>query len=197
MIIGLTGGIGSGKSAAANFFQNEGVTVIDADQLAREVINPNSQGFQSVVDYFGSRIIGEDGSIDRAQLREEIFDDQDKKKALESITHPLVRDLMSKRIVSSTSPYLIIMVPLIFETNSMSAYNRILVIDCDATLQMKRASLRDNNSSEQIQKILDSQCSRSERLSIANDVIPNNDSLENLKTRSLAMHKFYLELCKK
>ncbi|MBL6703064.1 MAG: dephospho-CoA kinase [SAR86 cluster bacterium] len=197
MIIGLTGGIGSGKSAAANFFQNEGVTVIDADQLAREVINPNSQGFQSVVDYFGSRIIGEDGSIDRAQLREEIFDDQDKKKALESITHPLVRDLMSERIASSTSPYLIIMVPLIFETNSMSAYNRILVIDCDATLQMKRASLRDNNSSEQIQKILDSQCSRSERLSIANDVIPNNDSLENLKTRSLAMHKFYLELCKK
>ena len=137
MIIGLTGGIGSGKSAAANFFQNEGVTVIDADQLAREVINPNSQGFQSVVDHFGSRIIGEDGSIDRAQLREEIFDDQDKKKALESITHPLVRDLMSKRIASSTSPYLIIMVPLIFETNSMSAYNRILVIDCDATLQMK------------------------------------------------------------
>ena len=197
MIIGLTGGIGSGKSAAANFFQNEGVTVIDADQLAREVINPNSQGFQSVVDYFGSRIIGEDGSIDRAQLREEIFDDQDKKKALESITHPLVRDLMSERIASFASPYLIIMVPLIFETNSMSAYNRILVIDCDATLQMKRASLRDNNSSEQIQKILDSQCSRSERLSIANDVIPNNDSLENLKTRSLAMHKFYLELCKK
>jgi len=197
MIIGLTGGIGSGKSAAANFFQNEGVTVIDADQLAREVINPNSQGFQSVVDYFGSRIIGEDGSIDRAQLREEIFDDQDKKKALESITHPLVRDLMSERIASSASPYLIIMVPLIFETNSMSAYNRILVIDCDVTLQMKRASLRDNNSSEQIQKILDSQCSRSERLSIANDVIPNNDSLENLKTRSLAMHKFYLELCKK
>jgi len=197
MIIGLTGGIGSGKSAAANFFQNEGVTVIDADQLAREVINPNSQGFQSVVDYFGSRIIGEDGSIDRAQLREEIFDDQDKKKVLESITHPLVKDLMSERIASSTSSYLIIMVPLIFETNSMSAYNRILVIDCDVTLQMKRASLRDNNSSEQIQKILDSQCSRSERLSIANDVIPNNDSLENLKTRSLAMHKFYLELCKK
>lgn len=197
MIIGLTGGIGSGKSAAANFFQNEGVTVIDADQLAREVIKPNSQGFQSVVDYFGSRIIGEDGSIDRAQLREEIFDDQDKKKVLESITHPLVNDLMSERIASSTSPYLIIMVPLIFETNSMSAYNRILVIDCDVTLQMKRASLRDNNSSEQIQKILDSQCSRSERLSIANDVIPNNDSLENLKTRSLAMHKFYLELCKK
>ncbi|MBL6822914.1 MAG: dephospho-CoA kinase [SAR86 cluster bacterium] len=197
MIIGLTGGIGSGKSAAANFFHSEGVTVLDADQLAREVIEQNTPGFQSIVDYFGSDIIGEDGSIDRAKLRQEIFDDKEKKKAIESITHPLVRDLMAERIAASTSPYSIIMVPLIFETNSMSAYNRILVIDCDTKLQLERATLRDNNSSEQIQKILDSQCSRTERLSIANDVIPNNDSLENLKTRSLAMHKFYLGLCKK
>ena len=197
MIIGLTGGIGSGKSAAANFFHSEGVTVLDADQLAREVIEQNTPGFQSIVNYFGSDIIGEDGSIDRAKLRQEIFDDKEKKKAIESITHPLVRDLMAERIAASTSPYSIIMVPLIFETNSMSAYNRILVIDCDTKLQLKRATLRDNNSSEQIQKILDSQCSRTERLSIANDVIPNNDTLENLKTRSLAMHKFYLGLCKK
>jgi len=197
MIIGLTGGIGSGKSAAANFFHSEGVTVLDADQLAREVIEQNTPGFQSIVDYFGSDIIGEDGSIDRAKLRQEIFDDKEKKKAIESIIHPLVRDLMAERIAASTSPYSIIMVPLIFETNSMSAYNRILVIDCDTKLQLERATLRDNNSSEQIQKILDSQCSRTERLSIANDVIPNNDSLENLKTRSLAMHKFYLGLCKK
>ena len=197
MIIGLTGGIGSGKSAAANFFHSEGVTVLDADQLAREVIEQNTPGFQSIVDYFGSDIIGEEGSIDRAKLRQEIFDDKEKKKAIESITHPLVRDLMAERIAASTSPYSIIMVPLIFETNSMSAYNRILVIDCDTKLQLERATLRDNNSSEQIQKILDSQCSRTERLSIANDVIPNNDTLENLKTRSLAMHKFYLGLCKK
>ncbi|MDC1043102.1 dephospho-CoA kinase [Gammaproteobacteria bacterium] len=197
MIIGLTGGIGSGKSAAANFFHSEGVTVLDADQLAREVIEQNTPGFQSIVDYFGSDIIGEDGSIDRAKLRQEIFDDKEKKKAIESIIHPLVRDLMAERIAASTSPYSIIMVPLIFETNSMSAYNRILVIDCDTKLQLERATLRDNNSSEQIQKILDSQCSRTERLSIANDVIPNNDTLENLKTRSLAMHKFYLGLCKK
>ena len=197
MIVGLTGGIGSGKSAAANFFHSEGVTVVDADHLAREVIEQNTSGFQSIVDYFGSNILGEDGSIDRAQLRKEIFDDKEKKKVLESITHPMVRDLMAERIAASTSPYSIVMVPLIFETNSMSAYNRILVIDCDSKLQIERATLRDDNSSEQIQKILDSQCSRTERLSIANDVIPNNDSLENLKTRSLAMHKFYLGLCKK
>ena len=197
MIIGLTGGIGSGKSAAANFFQNEGINVIDADNLAREVIAQNTPGFKSVVDYFGSNIIDVDGSINRSKLRQEVFDNEQKKKVLESITHPLVRNLMEERIKTSKSSYSIIMVPLIFETKSMSAYNRILVIDCDPELQLERATLRDNNSREQIQKILDSQCSREQRLSIANDVIPNNDSLDDLKTRSLSMHKFYLGLIKK
>jgi dephospho-CoA kinase len=197
MIIGLTGGIGSGKSAVANFFQDEGITVIDADELAREVIDKNSPGYKSIVDYFGSKIIDSNGLIDRAFLRKEAFDDDKKKKVLESIIHPVVKDLMTKRIATSNSVYSIIMVPLIFETNSMSNYNRILVIDCDPKIQLERATLRDNNSNEQIQKIIDSQCSREERLSIANDVIPNNDSLENLKVRSLAMHKFYLGLSKK
>jgi dephospho-CoA kinase len=197
MIIGLTGGIGSGKSAVANFFQDEGITVIDADELAREVIDKNSPGYKSIVDYFGSKILDSNGLIDRAFLRKEAFDDDKKKKVLESIIHPLVKDLMTKRIATSNSVYSIIMVPLIFETNSMSNYNRILVIDCDPKIQLERATLRDNNSNEQIQKIIDSQCSREERLSIANDVIPNNDSLENLKVRSLAMHKFYLGLSKK
>ena len=197
MIIGLTGGIGSGKSAVANFFQDEGITVIDADELAREVIDKNSPGYKSIVDYFGSKIIDSNGLIDRAFLRKEAFDDDKKKKVLESIIHPLVKDLMTKRIATSNSVYSIIMVHLIFETNSMSNYNRILVIDCDPKIQLERATLRDNNSNEQIQKIIDSQCSREERLSIANDVIPNNDSLENLKVRSLAMHKFYLGLSKK
>ena len=194
MIVGLTGGIGSGKSAAANFFQNEGITVIDADGLSREVIEEGTPGFMSIVDYFGSKIIDSDGSINRAHLRKEVFDDGKKKKLLESIIHPLVRDLMVKKIAASKSPYSIVMVPLIFETNSMSNYNRILVIDCDPKLQIERATLRDNNSKAQIQKIMNSQCSREERISIANDIIPNNDSLENLKIRSIAMHKFYLGL---
>jgi dephospho-CoA kinase len=108
-----------------------------------------------------------------------------------------VRDLMTERITMAQSSYSIVMVPLIFETNSMSNYNRILVIDCDPSLQLERATARDNNSKDQIQKIIDTQCSREERLSIANDVIPNNDSLNDLKTRSLIMHKFYLDLTQK
>jgi dephospho-CoA kinase len=197
MIVGLTGGIGSGKSAAANFFQNEGITVIDADHLAREVIEQDTPGFKSIVDYFGSDVIGDDGSVDRDKLRKVVFNNNEKKKVLESITHPLVGELMAKKIATAKPPYSIIMVPLIFETNTMSAYDRILVIDCDPALQLKRATSRDNNSDELIQKIIDSQCSREQRLSIANDVIPNNDSLENLESRSIVMHKFYLGLCKK
>ena len=197
MIVGLTGGIGSGKSAAANFFQNEGITVIDADDLSREVIEQDTPGFEKIVDCFGSAIIDSDGSINRAFLRQEVFDDEKKKKLLESIIHPLVRDLMIEKIAASQSLYSIIMVPLIFETNSMNNYNRILVIDCDPIFQLERAMLRDKNSKIQIQKIIDSQCSREERISIANDIIPNNDSLENLKIRCIAMHKFYLGLSKK
>ena len=192
MIIGLTGGIGSGKSAAADFFQNEGISVIDTDQLARKVIEKDTPGYSKVVDSFGANILDNNDSIDRAKLREEVFHDSEKRKILESITHPLVRELMVQKISSSTSPYSIIMVPLIFETNSAKNYDRVLVIDCDVEIQLERAMARDENSADLIQKIIDSQCSRSERLSIANDVIPNNNSIEDLKKRSLAMHNFYL-----
>jgi dephospho-CoA kinase len=195
MIIGLTGGIGSGKSSAADFFQNEGISVIDTDQLARKVIEKDTPGYSKVVDSFGANILDNNDSIDRAKLREAVFHDSEKRKILESITHPLVRELMVQKISSSTSPYSIIMVPLIFETNSAKNYDRVLVIDCDVEIQLERAMARDENSADLIQKIIDSQCSRSERLSIANDVIPNNHSIEDLKKRSLAMHKFYLGFC--
>ena len=194
MIVGLTGGIGSGKSAAACIFKNEGINVIDADNLAKEVVAKDTPGFIKVVEYFGSEIIAEDGSLDRDKLRKKVFGNNEKRIALESITHPLVREKMSEKILASESPYSIIEVPLIFETKSMSLYDRILVIDCESKLQLERAILRDHNSSDAIQNIINSQCSREERLSIANDVISNNDSLKNLQMRSLAMHHFYLGL---
>ena len=196
MIVGLTGGIGSGKSAAASFFKNEGINVIDADEVAKEVVEKDTPGFKKVVEYFGAEIIHADGSIDRAKLRKEVFESVEKREALESITHPLVQEKMSERILASQSPYSIIEVPLIFETKSMSSYDRVLVIDCESKLQLERAAIRDNNSSDFIQNIINSQCSREERLSIANDVISNNDSLKKLQIRSLAMHHFYLGLTK-
>ena len=194
MIVGLTGGIGSGKSAAACVFKNEGINVIDADNLAKEVVAKDTPGFIKVVEYFGSEIISADGTLDRVKLRKEVFGSNEKRIVLETITHPLVREKISEKIQASQSPYSIIEVPLIFETKSMSSYDRILVIDCESKLQLERAILRDNNSGDAIQNIINSQCSREERLSIANDVISNNDSLKNLQIRSLAMHHFYLGL---
>ena len=196
MIVGLTGGIGSGKSAAGIFFELLGITTIDADQLAKDVIAKDSPGYHCVINSFGQSILDSSGSIDRASLRVEAFNNPERKKLLESIIHPLVKNAMFESIAASKSMYSIIMVPLIFESNSMTSYDRILVIDCKENLQLSRASVRDKNSSELIQKIIDSQCSREERLSIANDVIPNNDSLEDLKLKVSEIHNFYLELSK-
>jgi len=196
MIVGLTGGIGSGKSAAGKYFELNGITVIDADLLAKEALDTGSQGYDEAIEYFTSSILDEGGHIDRYILRKEIFNDTDKKLKLESIVHPIVRDLMFSKISASQSPYSIVMVPLIFESQSMSSYDRILVVDCDESFQLERSTVRDNSPSELIKKIIQSQCSREERLSIANDVLPNNDSLDSLQSKVDKLHNFYLGLCK-
>jgi len=195
MIIGLTGGIGSGKSAAGSFFESHKVTVIDADQLAKDALDINTPGFNHAVEFFGLSILDTSGYIDREALRAIVFNDPDKKIKLESIVHPIVRDLMFESIAKSTSVYSIIMVPLIFESQSMHSYDRILVVDCDESLQLERASVRDSSPIDLINKIIHSQCSRDERLSIANDVLPNNDTLDVLKSRVAKLHKFYLGIC--
>jgi len=196
MIVGLTGGIGSGKSAAGKYFELNGITVIDADQLAKEALDIGSQGYEQAIEYFTSLILDDAGHIDRSKLRAEIFNDAAKKLQLESIVHPIVRDLMLSKISVSKSPYSIVMVPLIFESQSMSSYDRILVVDCDESLQLARASARDSSPEELIKKIIQSQCSREERLSIANDVLPNNDSLDSLHSKVEKLHNFYLGMCK-
>jgi dephospho-CoA kinase len=195
MIIGLTGGIGSGKSAAGNFFEMLGITVIDSDILAKKALDIDSIGFNLAVDFFGPSILDSAGHIDRAQLRATVFNDSEKKAKLESIVHPIVRDLIFANISNSTSPYSIVMVPLIFESQSMSSYDRILVVDCDESLQSQRASARDGSSLDLIDKIINAQCTREERLSIANDVLPNNDTLDLLESKVAKLHKFYLGIC--
>ena len=195
MIIGLTGGIGSGKSAAGRFFELLEITVIDADQLAKEALVIDTPGFNQAIDFFGSSVLDAAGHIDREELRAIVFSDPVKKAKLESIVHPIVRDAMFTSISKSTSAYSIIMVPLIYESQSMNSYDRILVVDCDESLQLERASVRDSSPIDLIKKIIHSQCSREERLSIANDVLPNNDTLDVLKSRVAKLHKFYLGIC--
>tara|TARA_S200000501_G_C20668908_1_gene675397 strand:- start:227 stop:820 length:594 start_codon:yes stop_codon:yes gene_type:complete len=194
MIIGLTGGIGSGKSAAGIEFEKLGITVIDADEIAQKASLKNSKAYKEIVEYFGASILDNSQNIDRRKLRNIVFNDDEQKKKLEQILHPAIREDISFAISNSKSPYTIIMVPLIYETNSKDNYNRILVIDCDEDIQISRAVTRDGASEEDIKKIINSQATKQERLSIADDVISNNSSIEKLSEKVLHLHKNYLEL---
>ena len=194
MIIGLTGGIGSGKSAAGIEFEKLGITVIDADEIAQKASLKNSKAYKEIVEYFGASILDNSQNIDRRKLRNIVFNNDEQKKKLEQILHPAIREDISFAISNSKSPYTIIMVPLIYETNSKDNYNRILVIDCDEDIQISRAVTRDGASEEDIKKIINSQATKKERLSIADDVINNNSSIEKLSEKVLHLHKNYLEL---
>ena len=188
MIVGLTGGIGSGKSAAAKFFIELGIDVIDADEVSKNILLENKKAKKDFIAEFGSRYI-KNNKIDRELLRKEIFKDKTKKKILESIIHPAVRDEISKFIINSDSIYKIVMVPLIVETNSVEFYDKIIVIDCETKLQLERASDRDNQSKENIADIMQNQASRKERLEIADFVILNNSDLENLRGSVIKTHQ--------
>tara|TARA_B100001939_G_scaffold297967_1_gene272743 strand:- start:407 stop:1003 length:597 start_codon:yes stop_codon:yes gene_type:complete len=194
MIVGLTGGIGSGKSAAANFFVELGVDLIDADDLAKNVLNKNSKGYELFINEFGEQYLDNDKNIDRDLLRKTIFIDSDKKNKLENIIHPQVRFGIEEFIKSSKSDYCIVVVPLIYETRSSSYYDRILVIDCDEEIQINRSAIRDNTENKEIKKIISKQASREERLSIADDVILNNRTLDSLKEEVIKLHKKYIKL---
>ena len=196
MIIGLTGGIGSGKSAAAAIFKDLGIDSIDADDLARESLNINSKGYELFINEFGKKYLDENKDINRELLRKDIFNDPAIKIKLENIIHPLVRSGIQDFINSSKSDYCIIVVPLIYETSSSELYDRILVIDCDVDIQIERTSKRDNQTISQIENILDKQATREERISIADEVILNNGSKEHLRKSVLNIHKKYMEIVK-
>ena len=192
MVVGLTGGIGSGKSCAGKFFQEVGIDVIDADKIAKNIINTNIEAKQVFIEKFGQEYIDSKEQIDRHLLREEIFKDVNKKNILESIIHPFVRKEIQTFVEESDSIYKIIMVPLIYETNSMKFYEKIIVVDCDKEKQINRASKRDNQTKSNIENIIKNQASRKERLSIADEIIDNNSSLENLKNQVLRIHQKFL-----
>jgi dephospho-CoA kinase len=196
MIIGLTGGIGSGKSAAAALFKDIGVDLIDADDLARDSLSINSEGYKLFIEEFGDKYLDENKNINRELIRKLIFNDSDAKSKLESIIHPIVRSGIETFIKNKKSDYCIIVVPLIFETNSSKIYDRVLVIDCDVDVQISRTSKRDNQTKSDIENIVNKQATREQRLSIADEVIINNGSLDLLRNEVLKIHKKYLEIVK-
>ena len=194
MIIGLTGGIGSGKSAAADYFIDLGVDVIDADMAAKNALQKNSKGYDLFINKFGNKYLDSNKNINRELLRKNIFSNQMNKNTVENIIHPIVQNEILDFIANKKSPYCIVMVPLIFETNSSKYYDRILLIDCDVEMQISRSSARDNQSVKNIEQIISKQASREQRLSIADDVISNSSSLKDLHNNVLRIHKKYLEI---
>jgi len=188
MIIGLTGGIGSGKSAAAEYFIELGIDVIDADEVSKNILVKNENAKKAFTDRFGEKYI-KNNQIDREALREDIFQDEAKRKNLESIIHPIVRDQIGQFLVNSKSIYKIVMVPLIIETNSVEFYDKIIVVDCETNLQIERASSRDNQSKENIINIMNNQATREERLKIASFVIENNSNLDDLRDSVIKAHQ--------
>jgi dephospho-CoA kinase len=189
MIVGLTGGIGSGKSVAGNFFIELGIDVIDADHVSKNILDDNESAKKLFLENFGEKFIDKNNKIDRAILRDEIFKNEDKKEALESIIHPLVREEIFNFIENSNSVYKIIMVPLIYETNSQDFYDKIVVVDCKEENQIIRASKRDNKTKNDIINIMKNQASSDERMSIADEVIKNDSSLDDLKKQVIKVHQ--------
>ena len=189
MIVGLTGGIGSGKSVAGDFFIELGIDVIDADHISKNILDNNESAKKLFLEHFGEKFIDKNNNVDRALLRDEIFKNEDEKEALESIIHPLVREEIFNFIENSNSVYKIIMVPLIYETNSQDFYDKIVVVDCKEENQIIRASKRDNKTKNDIINIMKNQASSEERMSIADEVIKNDSSLDDLKKQVIKVHQ--------
>ncbi len=189
MIVGLTGGIGSGKSVAGDFFIELGIDVIDADHVSKNILDDNESAKKLFLENFGEKFIDKNNNIDRVLLRDEIFKNENKKEVLESIIHPLVREEIFNFIENSDSIYKIIMVPLIYETNSQDFYDKIIVVDCKEENQINRASKRDNKTKDNIINIIKNQASSHERISIADEVIKNDSSLDDLKKQVIKVHQ--------
>lgn len=189
MIVGLTGGIGSGKSAAGKYFVELGIDVIDADDISKNILDENIKAKELFIKNFGDKFLDKNNNIDRDLLRSKIFVNEKKKNILESIIHPIVREEITKFINQSDSIYKLIMVPLIYETNSQDFYDKIIVVDCNEENQILRASERDNKSKENIINIINNQASRENRNSIADEIILNDSTLDNLRNQVIRVHQ--------
>lgn len=192
-IIGLTGGIGSGKTTIANIFAKLGVDIVDADIVAREAVAVGSDALKAIEHYFGSSILLENGALNRGLLRQKIFSNEQDKTWLNNLLHPLIRQLILTQLAHCKSPYCILVAPLLLENNLHSVVNRVLVIDVDEETQITRTCQRDNNSPEQIQKMIASQISREQRLMKADDVIDNqHSSSDDIQKQVKKLNRDYL-----
>lgn len=195
-VVGLTGGIGSGKSIVAGHFRHLGIAVTDADEVARQAVLPGSHALEQIILHFGSDIASPDGSLNRPKLRQIIFAEPEQRNWLETLLHPIIRTMTKSRLEEAKGPYTILESPLLLEMGQQSEVNRVLVVDVPKELQVARASERDNNSCQQIESIIDSQISRAERIKLADDILDNSGNIKCLKNKVFDLHKKYLKLAK-
>lgn len=194
LIIGVTGGIGSGKTAVTEEFERLGIKVVDADIAARTVVEKGKPALVKIAERFGEGILLENGELDRAALRKIVFEKPEERKWLESLTHPLIREEIIQGLQSAESPYAILASPLLIESGQSLLVKRTLVVDVPESLQIERTCNRDNNDTKQVQAIIDAQLPREKRLEHADDVICNNKDLDYLCGEVAKYHKQYLEL---
>jgi len=192
--VGLTGGIASGKSTAAKFFGALGVPILDSDQIARDVVEPGQPPLERLVERFGPRILTADGHLDRPALREIVFSDPKARADLEALTHPAIGAAMEARSAAAGGPYQILVIPLLVEKNLAAHVDRVLVVDCDEELQIRRLRDRDGSTPQQVQAILKAQAPRAARLKAADDVIHNDSGLSAVRDQVATLHVRYLEL---
>lgn len=193
-IVGLTGGIGSGKTAASDAFAKHGITIVDADIIARQVVEPGQPALHEIAHYFGHDILLDNGHLNRIALRQRTFSNEKSRQWLNQLLHPLIRQQMQLQTAAADSAYVILAVPLLIENKLQSLVNRVLVIDVPETMQISRASVRDANSQEQIKRIMQSQISRQSRLAAADDVLNNSGDLAQLQAQVDRLHLRYLQL---
>jgi dephospho-CoA kinase len=194
--VGLTGGIASGKTTVANLFAALGVTIVDTDLLAREVLATGTPLLAEVVAHFGPGIVAADGGLDRRALRARVFADPTERRWLEERTHPAIRALTDARCDAAHGPYSIVAIPLLVETGGADRFDRVLVVDVDPAVQLARLQARDGVTSQQAAQALAAQASRADRLAVADDVIRNDSGLEALREQVEKLHRRYVEAAK-
>lgn len=193
-ILGLTGGIGSGKSAVSLWFESQGIDVVDADIVARQVVEVGQPALLKIQATFGPHLLLADGTLNRRALRDIVFQSAEARQQLEAITHPAIRQEIVQQLTAATSPYVILVSPLLFETNQHELVHHTLLIDASEALQIQRAAARDGQNIEQIKKIIQAQMPRQQKQSLANDIVLNDGHLEHLYQQLKSLHLKYLAL---
>ena len=195
-VVGVTGGIGSGKTSVTNVFQSLDIHVVDADIVAREAVQQNTPALAAIAEHFGNGVLLASGELDRTALRKIIFNNNQEKSWLESLLHPIIRKEIKHQLTAASGVYVILSSPLLIESKQDAMTNRVLVVDAKPETQLERASARDNSSHEEIAKIIDSQMPRDQRLKYADDVIDNNGTNAETTAQVMQLHQQYLTLSK-